>query len=136
MSSLLICDESIQRRSNVDARQGKEVRKVSRTGPHGAQFRCDINALWAESVKSSEIFAEPRRRLPGRAEDLSDRARRRSGSLHETFCMSRRILPAMPALRHLAVLALASVSAAALAAEPNFPITQQQRETAKRAAES
>jgi hypothetical protein len=60
----------------------------------------------------------------------------RSGSLHETFCMSRRILPAAPTPRQLAALGLVSVCVAALAAEPNFPITQQQRETAKRTAES
>jgi LysM repeat protein len=58
------------------------------------------------------------------------------GSLHETCCMSRRILPAPCSLRQLAVLGLASLSVAALAAEPNFPITQQQRETAKRTAEA
>jgi hypothetical protein len=50
--------------------------------------------------------------------------------------MSRRILPAAPSLRQLAVLGLASVAIAAVAAEPNFPITQQQRETAKRTAET
>jgi hypothetical protein len=61
---------------------------------------------------------------------------RRCGSLHETFCMSRRILPAPPSLRQLAVLGLVSMSFAAVAAEPNFPITQQQRDTAKRAAEA
>jgi hypothetical protein len=72
----------------------------------------------------------------GRAEDLSDRARVRRGSLHETFCMSRRILPAAPSLRQLAVLGLASVAIAAVAAEPNFPITKQQRDTAKRTAET
>jgi hypothetical protein len=87
-------------------------------------------------VNSSEIFAEPRRRLQASAEDLSDRARVRRGSLHETFCMSRRILPAAPSLRHLAVLGLASAAIAAVAAEPNFPITQQQRDTAKRTAET
>src|SRR4051794_28122721 len=136
MSSLLICDQSIQGRASVDAGQRKEVRKVSRTGSHGAQFRCDINALWAESSNSSEIFAEPRRRPPRLAEDLSDRARVRSGSLHETFCMSRRILPAAPTLRQLAALGLVSIAVATFAADPNFPIPQQQRETAKRTAES
>jgi len=50
--------------------------------------------------------------------------------------MSRRILPAPPSLRQLAVLGLVSMSFAAAAAEPNFPITQQQRDTAKRAAEA
>src|SRR5450755_2437559 len=60
MSNLLICDDSIQGAANVDATQRKEVRKVSRTRPQVAYFRCDINALWAESAKPSEIFAEPR----------------------------------------------------------------------------
>src|SRR5580765_2455394 len=60
MSSMLICDESIQGAANVDVAQRKEVRKVSRMQPAKAHFRCDINALWAESAKPSEIFAEPR----------------------------------------------------------------------------
>src|SRR5438874_2405383 len=42
--------------------------------------------------------------------------------------MSRRILPA--ALRQLAALGLVSLVVGALAAEPNFPITQQQRDIA------
>ncbi len=51
--------------------------------------------------------------------------------------MSRRILPAPPALRQLAAVALGSMLAAgALAAEPNFPITPQQRATAQQAAEA
>jgi hypothetical protein len=51
--------------------------------------------------------------------------------------MSRRILPAPAAIRQLAVFAFGSLlAAAALAAEPNFPITQQQRATAQRTAES
>jgi len=59
-------------------------------------------------------------------------------SLHETSCMSRRILPAAPDLRQLAVFGLGSmlVAAVSIAAEPNFPITQQQRSTAQRAAEA
>src|SRR6476469_7976978 len=125
MSSWLICDDSIQRRPNVDAAQRKVVRKVAPTRLHTAHFRCDINALWAESVKPSEICAEPRRGTTGHAEDLSDRARGRSPRRHETSCMSRRILPAPPALRQLAIVGLGSLlAAAAFAAEPNFPITQ------------
>jgi LysM domain len=52
--------------------------------------------------------------------------------------MSRRILSALPALRQLAVIGSGSLllAAAALAAEPNFPITAEQRATAKRAAEA
>jgi len=51
--------------------------------------------------------------------------------------MSRRILPAPPALRQLAVIALGSMLAAnSLAAEPNYPITQQQRATAQKTAET
>ncbi|MGZ8259451.1 MAG: LysM peptidoglycan-binding domain-containing protein, partial [Caldimonas sp.] len=50
--------------------------------------------------------------------------------------MSRRILPATLLARQLAVFGLASISFAAVAAEPNFPITQQQRETARRTAET
>jgi LysM domain len=52
--------------------------------------------------------------------------------------MSRRILPAPPALRQLAVIGSGSLllAAAALAAEPNFPITPQQRATAQRTAEA
>jgi hypothetical protein len=51
--------------------------------------------------------------------------------------MSRRILPAPPALRQLAVIALGSMLAAAtFAAEPNFPITPQQRATAQKTAET
>jgi len=50
--------------------------------------------------------------------------------------MSRRILPAPCSLRQLAVLGLASLSVAALAAEPNFPITPQQRATAQKTAEA
>src|SRR6185369_7042083 len=117
--------------------QRKVVRKVARTTPRTSHFRCDINALWAESVKPSESFAEPRRGTTGHAEDLSDRARGRSPRRHETACMSRRILPAPRALRQLAIVGLGSmVAAAAFAAEPNFPITQQQRATAQKAAES
>lgn len=49
--------------------------------------------------------------------------------------MSRRILPAPPALRQFAVLGLVSIlSVAALAAEPNFPITPEQRATAQKTA--
>src|SRR6476646_8556262 len=137
MSSWLICDDSIQRGSNVDAAQRKVVRKVARTTPRTSHFRCDINALWAESVKPSEIFAEPRSGIRRLAEDLSDRARGRSPRRHETSCMSRRILPAPPALRQLAIVGLASMLAsAAFAAEPNFPITPQQRATAQKAAEA
>jgi len=61
---------------------------------------------------------------------------KRRGSFHETFCMSRRILPATPSLPQLAALGLATLSFVTLAAEPNFPITQQQRATAQRAAET
>src|SRR5947209_5698852 len=137
MSSRVICDDSIQAGTNVDAAQRKVVRKVARTRPQVAHFRCDIKALWAESVKPSEIFAEPRRGIPGHAQDLSDRARGRSLRRHETCCMSRRILPAPPALRQLAVIGLGSILAAvALAAEPKFPITPQQRATAQKAAEA
>ena len=52
--------------------------------------------------------------------------------------MSRRILPAPPALRQLAAIGLGSLlfAASALAAEPNFPITPQQRATAQRTAEA
>jgi hypothetical protein len=52
--------------------------------------------------------------------------------------MSRRILPAPLALRQLAAVGLGSMllAASALAAEPNFPITPQQRATAQRTAES
>jgi hypothetical protein len=51
--------------------------------------------------------------------------------------MSRRILPAPPALRQLAIVGLGSMLAtAAFAAEPNFPITPQQRATAQKAAET
>jgi hypothetical protein len=51
--------------------------------------------------------------------------------------MSRRILPAPPALRQLAIFGLCSMLAtAAFAAEPNFPITPQQRATAQKAAET
>jgi hypothetical protein len=53
------------------------------------------------------------------------------------FLMSRRILPVPPALRQLAAFGLVAIlSAAALAAEPNFPITPQQRATAQKTAES
>ena len=42
--------------------------------------------------------------------------------------MSRRILPVPPAPRQLAAFGLVSIlAAAAVAAEPNFPITPQQR---------
>src|SRR5450432_2194641 len=75
MSSLAICDDSIQGGPNVEATQRKEVRKVSRTGSEVAHFRCDINALWAESAKPNEILAEPRKGLEAGAEDLSDRPR-------------------------------------------------------------
>src|SRR5450755_2581321 len=77
MSSLAICDDSIQGGPNVEATQRKEVRKVSRMGPQVAHFRCDINALWAESAKPNEILAEPRNGIRADAEDLSDRSRER-----------------------------------------------------------
>ena len=51
--------------------------------------------------------------------------------------MSRRILPLPTAFRQLAVAAaLSALATAALAAEPRFPITPQQRATAQRAAEA
>jgi hypothetical protein len=51
--------------------------------------------------------------------------------------MSRRILPSPTAFRQLAVAAaLSALATAALAAEPRFPITPQQRATAQRAAEA
>jgi LysM repeat protein len=51
--------------------------------------------------------------------------------------MSRRILPVPTALRQLAVIAVGSILAAAtFAAEPNFPITPQQRATAQKTAET
>ncbi len=51
--------------------------------------------------------------------------------------MSRRILPAPTAFRQLAVLASGSLLAVAtFAAEPNFPITPQQRATAQKTAEA
>ena len=50
--------------------------------------------------------------------------------------MSRRMLPAPPALRQLAIVGVgAMLVATAFAAEPNFPITPQQRATAQKAAE-
>jgi len=51
--------------------------------------------------------------------------------------MSRRILPAPPAFRQLAIVGVgAMLVATTFAAEPNFPITPQQRATAQRAAET
>src|SRR5664279_48313 len=138
MSSRAICVDSIQGGGTVDAAQRKEVRKVSRLRRQETHFRCRINALWAESAKPSEIFAEPREGMGAGAQDLSDRSRERAASLHETSCMSRRILSILPALRPCAAIGLGSmlVAAGALAAEPNFPITPQQRSTAQRAAEA
>jgi LysM repeat protein len=51
--------------------------------------------------------------------------------------MSRRILPAPAAIRQLAVLAVGSILVTAdFAAEPNFPITAQQRATAQKTADA
>ena len=93
--------------------------------------------LYGQNLRSQVRFSPNRDvALQAARKTFRTAARRRCGSLHETFCMSRRILPATPLARQLAVLGLATISFAALAAEPNFPITQQQRDTAKRTAES
>src|ERR1043166_6961095 len=92
--------------------------------------------LYGQNLRTQVRFSPNRDRAGQAARKPFRTARAKRGSLHETFCMSRRILPAPSSLRQPAVLGLATISVAALAAEPNFPITQQQRETAKRTAEA
>jgi LysM repeat protein len=94
--------------------------------------------LYGQNLRNQVRFSPNRGRASkAAAEDLSDQARERCGSLLETSCMSRRILPASAAIRQVAVLAVGSILAtAAFAAEPNFPITPQQRATAQRTADA
>jgi hypothetical protein len=94
--------------------------------------------LYGQNLRNQVRFSPNRGRASTAvAEDLSDQARVRCGSLLETSCMSRRILPAPTAFRQLAVFASGSLLAAAtFAAEPNFPITPQQRATAQKTADA
>src|SRR4051794_41175483 len=94
--------------------------------------------LYGQNLPNQVRFSPNRDEAsPAPRKTLSDRARGRSPRLHETSCMSRRILPATPALRQFPVMGLGPMlAAAALAAEPNFPITPQQRATAQKAAET
>ena len=92
----LICDDSIQRGRLWMPRQRKEVRKVSRAGRAGRSFVA-ISMLYGQNLRSQVRFSPNRdAALQAARKTLSDRARGRCGSLHETFCMSRRILPATP----------------------------------------
>src|SRR6478752_3758642 len=94
--------------------------------------------LYGQNLPNQVRFSPNRAEaFTGHAEDPFGPGARRSLRLHETSCMSRRILSATPALRQFAVIGLGSMlAAAALAAEPNFPNTPQQRATAQKAAET
>lgn len=126
-------------RDDVGHKQRAGVKGYRWLSPRAGRFHCGIKGLWAESSKRSEDF-----RPTGRVGYKPRKDHRAPGSLepavHGESSMTR-IAPA--ARRPLGVVATALLSAltagvsmTAAAAEPNFPITAQQRSTAQQVAQA